>query len=85
VLIFVFAVVILLIAAGVLSAPLFTQRLEPYLPAKPPADRGAVDRILEALSELDQSKQLGKITEADYAVQRERLEVEYVRVTEGPT
>ena len=77
------AILVMAIAAVVLSAPLFLRRLEPYelAPAAGP-QQGAAERLLEAMSELDQSKLAGKITDADYALQRERLEVEYVQVTE---
>jgi hypothetical protein len=84
VLMLVFAILVMVIAGAVLSAPLLMHRLEPYLLPKPAPERGAADRVLEALSELDQSKVLGKVTDADYAAQRERLEREFLTVTERP-
>jgi hypothetical protein len=79
----VFAVLVMVIAAAVLSAPLLLHRLEPYLmPAPRGAERSAADRILEALSDLEQSRLSGKVTPAGYAAQREKLETEYIQVTE---
>jgi len=88
------AIVVLCIAAAVLSAPLVLQRLEPYaLRAEskastahgdpPYADPREAERLLEALSELEQSRLGGKLTETDYAAERERLETDYLRVTEA--
>lgn len=79
----VFAALALAIAAAVLSAPLALHRLEPYeVPAAEQADRRDADRLLEALSELEQARLAGKLSDTDYTVQRERLELEYVQVTE---
>jgi hypothetical protein len=83
VLILIFAILVLCIAGAVLSAPLFLHQLEPYELASPPgSEHSSAERLLEAMSELEQSKSSGKVTEADYALQRERLEQEYVHVTE---
>lgn len=79
----VFAALALAIAAAVLSAPLALHRLESYeMPAAEQADRSGAERLLEALSELEQARLSGKLSEAEYAVQRQRLELEYVQVTE---
>jgi hypothetical protein len=78
-------IVVLCIAAAVLSAPLVLQRLEPYATAAPPrADPRDRERLLDALSELEHSRLSGKLSEADYAAQRERLEADYLRVTAAP-
>jgi hypothetical protein len=79
----VFAVLVMAIAAAVVSAPLLLHRLEPYLmPAPAHAERSAADRILEALSELEQSQLSGKVAAADYAAQREALERDYLQAIE---
>jgi hypothetical protein len=43
------------------------------------------DRVLGELSELEHSRSQGKVTDIDYAVQRERLEREYLRVAGNPS
>lgn len=76
--------VVLGVAAVVLSAPLVLHRLEPYaLPAPPQAELSEADRLLEALSELEHSHLAGKLTEADYAALRERIERDYLRASES--
>lgn len=83
-------ILLLCIAAAVLSAPLVLQRLEPYA-LRPPAHGGpsredarAAEQLLDALSELEQSRLSGKLSDADYAAQRGRLEAEYLRFTAPP-
>ena len=74
-------ILVLGVAAIVLSAPLVLNRLEPYaLPASARGDLSEADRLLEALSELEHSRSGGKVTEADYTAQRERIEREYLLV-----
>jgi hypothetical protein len=86
VLTFAVVIVVLCVAAIVLSAPLILHRLEPYRPATGPSGLGDEEqsseagRLLEALSELEHSRQSGKVTPTDYAAQRDRLEREYLRV-----
>jgi hypothetical protein len=89
------AIAVLCIAVAVLSAPLVLQRLEPYAPqpasraqppqgdARPGREREA-EQVLEALSELEHSRLSGKLSDADYAAQRERLEAEYLRIASPP-
>ncbi len=75
-------IVVLGVAAVVLSAPLVLHRLEPYaLPIPARGELSEADRLLEALSELEHSRLAGKVTEADYAMLRERIERDYLRVT----
>jgi hypothetical protein len=82
-------ILLLAIAALVLSWPLVLQQLEPYRVAAPDAAiatepaRSEAARLLEAMTELEQARLAGKLTDDDYAGQRERLEREYVRVTEA--
>lgn len=83
---FVVAIVLLCVAGVVLSAPLVLHKLEAYQGAGTSADPSTslkaneAGRLLEALSELDHSRDAGKVTLADYATQRERLEREYLQV-----
>ena len=77
-------IVVLAVAAVVLSAPLVLHRLEPYAVATPErAESGEADRLLEALSDLEHSRQAGKLSDADYSAQRDRLEQAYVRAAEA--
>jgi hypothetical protein len=81
---FAIAVLLLLIAAAVISYPLFMRRLEPYaLPDLPDETFSESDALLEALSDLEDSFRAGKVSEADYAAQKQRLELRYIEVVEG--
>jgi hypothetical protein len=81
------AVLLLLIAAGVISYPLLVHRLEPYdLPDLPDESFSERDALLEAMSDLEVSFRAGKLSEADYTAQKQRLQVRYIEVVEdeGP-
>jgi hypothetical protein len=81
---FVAAVLVLLVAAAAISYPLLMQRLEPYdLPELPDESFSERDALLEALSDLEDSFHAGKVSEGDYAVQKQRLELRYIEVVEG--
>jgi hypothetical protein len=81
---FVAAVVLLLLVAGVISYPLLLHRLEPYdLPELPDDSFSERDALLEALSDLEDSFHAGKVSEPDYAAQKQRLELRYIQVVEG--
>lgn len=78
------AVLVLLVAAGVISYPLLMQHLEPYdLPELPDESFSERDALLEALSDLEESYHAGKVSEGDYAAQKQRLELRYIEVVES--
>ncbi|HKI99200.1 MAG TPA: hypothetical protein VKB51_12070 [bacterium] len=78
------AVLLLLVLAGVIGYPLFMTRLEPYaLPDLPDESFSERDALLEALSDLEESYHAGKVSETDYSAQKQRLELQYIEVTEG--
>lgn len=74
----------LLAVAGVISYPLLRQPLEPYAP-EPAPDEALTERdaLLDALSDLEDALRAGKLSDDDYAAQRQRLELRYIRVVEG--
>ena len=81
---FAIAVLLLLIAAAVISYPLLMRRLEPYtLPDLPDESFSESDALLEALSDLENSYRAGKVSQGDYAAQRQRLELRYIEVVEA--
>ena len=81
---FAVSVLVLLLAAGVISAPLILQRLEPYNRPDLPADAFSErDALLEALSDLEDSLRAGKVSQDDYAAQKQRLQLRYIEVVEG--
>jgi len=41
------------------------------------------DALLDALTDLEDAHRAGKLSDADYAAQRERLEVQYIAAVEG--
>lgn len=81
--VYLFALLLLVLAAAALSYPLFFQRLEQYLlPDLPSEEFSERDALLEALSELEYSHDAGKLSDRDYDDQRAALEARYVEVTE---
>jgi hypothetical protein len=81
---FAVSVLVLLLAAGVISAPLILQRLEPYdLPDLPADAFSERDALLEAMSDLEDSFHAGKVSQDDYAAQKQRLQLRYIEVVEG--
>ena len=80
----VFAMVVLLVAAGVISIPLMARRIEPYdLPDLPDESFSERDALLEAMSDLEASYRQGKVSEDDYTAQKHRLQLQYIEVVEG--
>lgn len=78
---FVFAAILLLIAAGVISVPLMARRIEPYdLPDLPDESFRERDALLEAMSDLEASFHQGKLSEDDYMAQKRRLQLQYIEV-----
>ena len=81
---FAVSVLVLLLAAAVISAPLILQHLEPYdLPDLPDESFSERDALLEAMSDLEDSFHAGKVSEGDYAAQKQRLQLRYIEVVEG--
>lgn len=72
-----------LLVVAVIGYPLVFQQIERYhleeLQAEDFSERKA---LVEALSELEQSHRMGKISNSDYEKHRGRLEREYVEVVE---
>ncbi len=82
--IFLFGVVVLVVVAVIVSYPLVFHRLEPYahpdVPEEPFNER---DALLDALGDLESSHRAGKLSDADYATQKARLELRYIEVVEA--
>lgn len=79
------AVLTLLIAAAVIAYPLVFASLESYLVSDLPDEEfRESDALLEALSELEQSKLSGKLSEQDYRKEKLRLQKEYIESAEAP-
>jgi cytochrome c-type biogenesis protein CcmI len=82
--IFAASIALLLLAAAAVSYPLLRHRLEPYdLPDLPDDDFNERDALLEALSDLEESRLAGKLSAEDYAAQKERLQRRYIMVVES--
>ena len=79
------AVLALLIAAAVVAYPLVFASLESYLASDLPDEEfRESDALLEALSELEQSKLSGKLSGQDYQTEKLRLQNEYLKLAEAP-
>jgi hypothetical protein len=79
-----FALIVVLIALGVISYPLVFGALEPYRLAEPePQPYDERDALLESLSDLEQFHLAGKLSAADYEAQKTELQMRYLEVTEG--
>jgi len=84
VMVYALSVVVLLLAAALISYPLVFQRLEPYRGERPEGrDFSERDALLEALAELELSFHGGKLSQADYQHQRARLETQYIRAADA--
>ena len=80
----VISVVLLLVAAVVVSLPLLRGTLEPYaLEHAEDDDFSERDALLDALSDLEESYGVGKLSQADYDAQKQRLQLRYIEVVEG--
>jgi hypothetical protein len=77
--------VLAMVAAGAAVAyPLFFQRLEPFaLPANPAAAFNERSALLEGLAELEREFHAGKLSEADYRQESERLQRAYLLAVEA--
>lgn len=78
------AMLLVLLAAAVVSYPLLFEKAEPY--AAPPAPYSAYserDALLDAIDDLEHSFHSGKLSQADYEAQRARLEAQYVTLLEA--
>lgn len=81
---FIAALALVLIVAAVISLPLLRGGLEPYALAEAPAeDFSERDALLDALTDLEESYGSGKLSQADYDAQKQRLQLRYVQVLEG--
>ncbi len=78
------AVIAVAVAIVAIGYPLAMQRLEPFnLEDSPREDFSEQSALIEALSELEQSHQMGKLSPEDYESQRSRLEREYIASVKG--
>ena len=77
------AAAVLAAALAVVSYPLFFQPLEPHrLPVDTDGAFNERDALLEALSDLEQARLSGKMSETDHAAQKSRLEARYIQLVE---
>ncbi|MBI4083718.1 MAG: hypothetical protein HY423_14025 [Candidatus Lambdaproteobacteria bacterium] len=76
---------LVMVAAGAAVAfPLYFQRLEAYaLPANPAAAFNERSALLEGLAELEREFHAGKLSEADYRQESERLQRAYLLAVEA--
>ena len=80
------AVGVLVAALAVVSYPLFFQSLEPHqVPDVSDDAFNERDALLEALSDLEQARLSKKMSEADHAAQKARLEARYIQLLEETT
>ena len=83
-LLFVIAGIVVAGAVLVVSYPLVLRPLEPYAaPPDPEAEYSDRDALLEAMSELEVSQQTGKLSQADYEEQKNRMERQYLNTVQG--
>ncbi len=77
------AVVLLVLTLAVIGYPLFFQPLEPFLVSGLPDESFSErDSLLEAMTELDQAHQAGKVSPEDYQSIKSELETRYIQVGE---
>ena len=70
---------VLVAAIAVISYPLVFSKMESYLKTAPiDSEFSERDALLEALSELELSFQIGKLSESDYQTQKIQLEQQYL-------
>lgn len=75
---------VLVVAAAVISIPLVFQRLEHYhQPDAVALEFDQQDALLEALGELELSFQCGKLSPHDYEQQKAQLEHAYIQLVEA--
>ena len=78
------AVIAVAVAIAAIGYPLAMQRLEPFsLEDSPREDFNERSALIEALSDLEQSFEMGKLSAEDYESQRSRLERDYVTHMQG--
>lgn len=78
------AVIVVALAIVAIGYPLAMERLEPYnLEDSLREDFSEQSALIEALSELEHSYQMGKLSPKDYESQRSRLEREYIASVKG--
>ncbi len=83
---FAFVIGLLLIAALVASYPLVFESVEAFaLDAESSEEEpfNERDTVLEALSDLDESMAMGKLSDADYALQKAELEHRYAELLQA--
>lgn len=78
---FVIGIILLIVAAGVITIPLVFHKAEAVTRLDSPvADFQERDALLDAMSELELSFGSGKISEPDYQRQKHALQREYLSV-----
>lgn len=70
---------VLILAGAAIAYPLFFHKLEPFLaPHLPDTPFSERDSLLEAMSELELEYHGGKVSEEDYAREKNRLQRSYI-------
>ena len=83
--VFVLAALVLLIAAAIVAYPLVFGPLESHIAVDMPDEEyRESDSLLEAMSELEHSFGVGKLTEQDYQTEKLRLQNQYIIVAATP-
>jgi len=78
------AFLLLATVVATVSFPLVAQSLETYDGRESEEDEYSErDALLEAMSELEQANETGKISEKDYKTQKLQLQKQYLKVVEG--
>lgn len=77
------AVLVLLATLAIVTYPLFFEDVESYrLPDLPEDAYSERDVLLEALGDLELAHGAGKLSQADYEIEKARLENRYIEVVE---
>ena len=77
--IWIFAVIVILMSVGVVTFPLFRGKMQKYeIPENFKHDSSQADFCLTALLDLEEDYSLGRLSEADYSQQKIFLQRKYL-------
>lgn len=75
---FIFVVILSVATVGFIAYPLFFKKLQNYLVSHNQSFHSPGERILSALSELEDDYQMGRVGKVEYQTQKVKLQREYL-------